>query len=170
MGEPKGLVYVEDTGSTATTYTDTEVTAGVAAQLPRAGDQLGAELGEKTKFFKTKVFPLRKAANSPATGAPAISGVAQVGETLTADTSGIVDADGLENVTQNYLWGISGSASSSAPSTATSGWPTKRRSRTLQARPISWRTPTRARPSKCGYLSPTMGAIGRRSPARLRRL
>ena len=66
----------------------------------------GAELGEKTKFFKTKVFPLRKAANSPAAGAPAISGTMQVGETLTADTSGIEDADGLEHVTHSYLWGI----------------------------------------------------------------
>ena len=105
LGEPKGLVYVEDTGSAATTYTDTEVTAG-APHGYRVQAIRGAELGEKTKFFKTKVFPLRKAANSPATGAPAISGTTQVGETLTADTSGIVDADGLENVTQNYLWGI----------------------------------------------------------------
>ena len=105
MGEPKGLVYVEDTGSAATTYTDTEVTAG-APHSYRVQAIRGAELGEKTKFFKTKVFPLRKAANSPAAGAPAISGATQVGETLTADTSGIVDADGLENVTQNYLWGI----------------------------------------------------------------
>ena len=35
------------------------------------------------------------AANTPATGAPTISGTAQVGETLTADTSGIDDADGI---------------------------------------------------------------------------
>ena len=40
MGEPKLLVYVADTGSTATAYTDTEVTAGVPAQLPGAGDHL----------------------------------------------------------------------------------------------------------------------------------
>ena len=33
--------------------------------------------------------------NSPATGTPTISGIAQVGETLTADTSGIADEDGL---------------------------------------------------------------------------
>ncbi len=39
-----------------------------------------------------------------ATGAPTISGTAQVGETLTADTSGIADADGLENVTFSYQW------------------------------------------------------------------
>ena len=42
--------------------------------------------------------------NSPATGAPAISGTAQVGETLTANTSGVVDADGLSNVQYDYQW------------------------------------------------------------------
>ena len=103
MGEPKLLVYVADTGSAATAYTDTEVTAGVPHNY-RVQAISDSGLGERSDFVK--VFPLRKAANSPATGAPAISGVAQVGETLMADTSGIVDADGLENVTQNYLWGI----------------------------------------------------------------
>ena len=103
MGEPKLLVYVADTGSAATAYTDTEVTAGVPHNY-RVQAISDSGLGERSDFVK--VFPLRKAANSPATGAPAISGVAQVGETLMADTSGIVDADGLEHVTQNYLWGI----------------------------------------------------------------
>ena len=42
--------------------------------------------------------------NSPATGAPAITGTAQVGEMLTADTSGIADADGLDNVAFAYQW------------------------------------------------------------------
>ena len=42
--------------------------------------------------------------NSPATGAPTISGTAQVGETLTANTSGIADADGLANATFSYQW------------------------------------------------------------------
>ena len=43
-------------------------------------------------------------ANTPATGSPSISGTAQVGETLTADTSGIADADGLANVSYSYQW------------------------------------------------------------------
>ena len=43
-------------------------------------------------------------ANSPATGAPAITGTAQVGETLSADTTGIADEDGLENVSFSYQW------------------------------------------------------------------
>ena len=42
--------------------------------------------------------------NSPATGAPTITGTAQVGETLTADTSGIADGDGLDNVSFAYQW------------------------------------------------------------------
>ena len=42
--------------------------------------------------------------NSPATGAPAVSGTAQVGETLTADTTGIADEDGLTNDTFTYQW------------------------------------------------------------------
>ena len=42
--------------------------------------------------------------NTPATGAPTISGTARVGETLTADTSGIEDADGLTNATLSYQW------------------------------------------------------------------
>ena len=43
-------------------------------------------------------------ANSPASGRPTISGKAQAGHTLTADTSDIADADGLENATLTYQW------------------------------------------------------------------
>ena len=43
-------------------------------------------------------------ANSPATSAPIITGTAQVGETLTADTTGIADADGLNYVSFSYQW------------------------------------------------------------------
>ena len=41
--------------------------------------------------------------NSPATGAPTISGTAQVGETLTVETSGIADVDGLVATSQYEL-------------------------------------------------------------------
>ena len=44
------------------------------------------------------------AANNPATGAPTISGTAQVGKTLMADTMGIADEDGLTNVSYTYQW------------------------------------------------------------------
>ena len=41
---------------------------------------------------------------NPPTGSPTISGLAHAGETLTADTSGIADADGLINATFGYQW------------------------------------------------------------------
>ena len=53
-------------------------------------------------------------ANTPATGAPAITGTAQVGETLTADTSGIADEDGLTNAAFNYQWQADGADISGA--------------------------------------------------------
>ena len=42
--------------------------------------------------------------NAPALGAPTITGKAQVGPTLTAVTTGIVDADGLTSPTYTYQW------------------------------------------------------------------
>ena len=42
--------------------------------------------------------------NSPATGAPSISGTVRVGETLTAETSAIADADGLDDAVYSYQW------------------------------------------------------------------
>ena len=62
--------------------------------------------------------------NSAATGAPTITGTAQVGETLVADTTGISDADGLTSATFTYQWlgddaEISGAAGSSYTLVAT---------------------------------------------------
>ena len=42
--------------------------------------------------------------NNPATGVPTITGVVQVGETLTAETISIADADGLDNAVFSYQW------------------------------------------------------------------
>ena len=44
------------------------------------------------------------AANTPATGAPTITGTPQVGQTLTAGTTAIMDADGLTSVSYTYQW------------------------------------------------------------------
>ena len=107
LGEHDPLVYVADTGSAATSFTDTGVVAGVPHSY-RVQAIRNAALGERT--IRIRIFPLRKPTNSPATGAPAISGTAQVGETLTADISGIADEDGLENVTKDYLWAVIGSS------------------------------------------------------------
>ena len=103
-GEGTLLVHVNDTGSTATEYTDTDVTADVLhAYRVKAINAVG--LSRRSNFVNmTPALPAEPAQNSPATGRPAISGTTQVGETLTADTTGIGDADGLGNVTFSYQW------------------------------------------------------------------
>ncbi len=47
---------------------------------------------------------LRVAANRAATGAPVISGTVEVGESLTADVSGIADPDGLDDAAFSFQW------------------------------------------------------------------
>ena len=61
---------------------------------------------DETASFKIKVkeADIAAKANSPATGLPTISGTAQVGETLTADSSAIADEDGLDDVSYSYQW------------------------------------------------------------------
>ena len=92
--------------------------------------------------------------NSPATGAPTISGTAQVGERLTADTSGIEDDDGLDDATRLR------------PSVAGRRYGTRSTGQPLP--PTPWLPPTRARRSRCKSASPTTRAMARRSPARQR--
>ena len=53
---------------------------------------------------RTGPISLQQQENSPATGSPTVSGTAEVGQTLTADTSGISDTDGLTNVSYSYQW------------------------------------------------------------------
>ena len=55
-------------------------------------------------------------ANTPATGAPTISGTAQVGKTLTASTSGIADADGMSGAVFSYQWLANGAGVAGATS------------------------------------------------------
>ena len=74
--------------------------------------------------------PAPDQANTPATGVPTISGTPQVSETLTADTSGISDEDGLTSVAYRYQWIAGGSDHGATSSTRAqaSGRPSKSRS------------------------------------------
>ena len=93
---------------------DTDITGATDSGYTLVADDVGRTIKVKVAFTdrggysetRTSVATAVVAAapNDPATGAPAISGTAQVGETLTADTSGIADADGLENATYTYQW------------------------------------------------------------------
>ena len=78
--ELKATAYDDDGDALGTLKVSFTVTAGQPAQQPT-------------------VVP-----NTSATGVPTISGTAQVGETLTAETSGIADEDGLTNVVFSYQW------------------------------------------------------------------
>ena len=108
-GQQTSVSYQDDTGNPLYPLTDAD------ANTP--GFQMNLDEGENV--FKIRVWPncesghvykltvtraANAPANTPATGAPTIGGAAQVGETLTVDTSGIADADGLSGATFSYQW------------------------------------------------------------------
>ena len=100
-GRPRdNHTLVEDTGSADTGYTDKSAEKGVEYEY-RVSARNEAGAGESSDWVRAGP---ESVSNSPATGAPTISGTAQVGETLTADTSGIADADGLSGETFTYQW------------------------------------------------------------------
>ena len=109
---------VADTGTAATSYTDDTVAAETRYTY-RIKAINGAGTSERSRWYHidTPAAP-EPPANSPATGSPAITGTAQVGETLTVDTSGIADEDGLENATLSYQWLADGTAISGATANA----------------------------------------------------
>ena len=88
-------------GATGLTYTltDSEESKTVKVQVSFTDDA-----GNEETLTSAATGAVDARPNSPATGAPTISGTAQVGETLTADTSGIADADGLSSVQYEYQW------------------------------------------------------------------
>ena len=109
-------VHVDDTGSAATSYVDTDV-APETRYVYRIKARNAGGLSKRSHYFNadTPAAP-DQALSHPATGLPTISGTAQVGETLTADMSGIEDADGLVNATFQYQWSITlGNASADIP-------------------------------------------------------
>ena len=90
-------------GSEAVTVTrssDGPVTVSVASAVFQAGDYNGIQAG----LGEPLILGDAEGDNRPATGTPAISDAVQVGETLTVDTSGIADEDGLDNVSYSYQW------------------------------------------------------------------
>ena len=107
QGEAEPLVYVDQTPNKDTAYTDTDVEAGVlyVYRVKAIVNWMG-DLGDASDAAQIRVQATaqEQTANNPATGAPTITGKAQVGETLTADTSAIADEDGLDNAVFSYQW------------------------------------------------------------------
>ena len=104
QGEKNLMVYVDDTGSAATEYTDNNVVPNERyAYRVKAINAVGFSI--RSEFVNvTPTQPAEPEQNIPATGMPTISGTARVGKTLTADTSDIADADGLNDTTFTYQW------------------------------------------------------------------
>ena len=92
---------VEIAGATGSSYTLTDTDQGktIEVRVPFTDDE-----GNEESLTSAATAAVAAKPNSPATGLPAISGTAQVDETLTADTSDIVDKDGLSNAVFTYQW------------------------------------------------------------------
>ena len=92
----------------ALTVTPNQTGDVIIRVLPRSCDSTlafcadGQALTESV--FETVAGPDTTPANSEHTGGPTISGTAQVGQTLTANTAAIADADGLTTAVFAYQW------------------------------------------------------------------
>ena len=93
----------EINGATASTYTLVAADAGKAIRV-RVSFTDDAGNDEELASAVTGAVAAAPPPNTPSTGVPTISGAAQVGETLTADATGISDDDGLDNATFAYQW------------------------------------------------------------------
>ena len=98
-------------GATGSSYTlgDSDVDKTVKVRVSFTDDANNRETVSSAATAAVAARP-----NSLATGAPTILGTAQVEETLTADTSGIADEDGLTNASFAYQWQADGADISGA--------------------------------------------------------
>ena len=62
------------------------------------------DAGNPEKLTSAATRTVSGTPNSPTTGAPAITGTARVGQTLSVDTSSISDSDGLTKVSYSGIW------------------------------------------------------------------
>ena len=98
-------------GATGSGYTLTSSEQGQTIQV-RVSFTDDADNQESLTSVAT--VAVAAAPNQGATGAPTISGTPQVEQTLTADTSGITDADGLTTVSYRYQWMADGTETAGA--------------------------------------------------------
>ena len=96
-----GTSDADISGATGATYALTDAEEGNAIKVKVSFTD---DAGNEESLTSAATAAVVAAANTAATGALTISGTAQVGETLTAETSGIADPDGLTNVSYGYQW------------------------------------------------------------------
>ena len=88
------------TDATGATYTPAAADAGKAIKVQVSFSDDAGNAETLTSGASAAVI----AANTTATGVSTITGTAQVGETLTAETKDIADSDGLTSATFAYQW------------------------------------------------------------------
>ena len=100
-GETAAAAGSDIPGATGTTYTVVEADQGkyLRVRVNFQDDDGNAETGASDARGPVAAEP-----NVAATGQPTISGTAQVGENLSAGTSGIGDGNGLTSPTYSYQW------------------------------------------------------------------
>ena len=103
---PTSLTFTTTTWGTAQTVTvtadDDADTANDAVTLTHSA--ASTDTGYEGISIDGVAVTVTDNDTAAATGAPTITGTAQVGETLTAVTTGIMDADGLTSPTYTYQW------------------------------------------------------------------
>ena len=95
------IVTLELVGEHHPTYTPSPAEEGFAIMVRVTFTD---DRGHSETLTSAATVAVARPPNYEPTGLPAISGTPQVGETLTADTSAIDDADGLTNATFEYQW------------------------------------------------------------------
>ena len=86
--------------------------------LPLALIAFGMAMALATAGIWTAPAQVMANENTPATGAPTINGTVKVGQTLTVDTSGIADDNGLDGVSYTGTWYASEPGSDSSSGTS----------------------------------------------------
>ena len=89
--------YVGETPVTRAVITNLEAETAYDVRVHSTNAIGSSQWAQSATAFSTR-------ANTPATGAPTITGTATVGQELTADASPIVDNDGLTDVDFTYQW------------------------------------------------------------------
>ena len=87
--------------------TDTDISGATSSAYTLVAADLGKTIKVRVSFTDDAGFSetlTSAAASTPATGAPTITGTAEVGQTLTAETSGIADVNGLTTTVYTHQW------------------------------------------------------------------
>ena len=104
-GQDVEIIYVQISGMTVSLgFPGTPISPGQTVVVSYTDPTAGDDAVALQDVAGNDVASFSVTANAPATGPPTITGMVEVGQTLTADVAGIMDANGLTRVTYNYRW------------------------------------------------------------------